>query len=95
MSTDYISPCVEVDGDGLPCDADCNDQVLSQYYEAYGTSLSGRSNTLADGAYLPAVTVCRQELWRRCKQMAPAHPYNPKLYERACRFAPPRVAYNQ
>jgi len=95
MSEEYISPCVEIDGDGFPCDADCNEEVLSQYYEPYGTALQGRSNVVVDGAYLPAITVCRQQLWRRCKTMDPAHPNNRKLYERACRYAPPRVVYGQ
>lgn len=76
-------PCQPIDADGFPCDADCNDIAVSQYHEAYGNIFSGRSLRPANDALVPAVTVCKQSLWKPCSGTN-FHQYNRGLYAREC-----------
>jgi len=73
--------CEGKDIDGIRCIADCNREVTWKYYTPFpDPPLANDQN----GAYVPAITVCRQQLWRDCPKKEPLHPYNEDLYKQDC-----------
>jgi hypothetical protein len=66
-------------------------KVQTTYFQPYVSDLQGRSLKPILGAYVPAITVCRQKLNLTCPlvQSGPTlrHPYNPALLKRTCDIA--------
>ena len=94
-SDDFVSPCVSLDANvvSVPCSADCNNKAVSQTCEPFLNPLQQRAVKQGSPAVLPAMTVCRQQLWRGCVRSGCLHPFNIDLYRRDCFRAKPRKTF--
>jgi hypothetical protein len=94
-SDNFASQCVPLDTNvvSVPCEANCNNRAVTQAYEPFLNPLQERALKQGNPALLPAITVCRQQLWRGCVIDAPVHPFNVNLYRRDCFLAKPRKTF--
>lgn len=85
--------CIVSDDIGIRCEADCNSIVSWSFFEpqplrtikrAVFSSGNIRSHQSSRGAYVPAITVCNQNLWQSCPPSSAKDSFTNDLQKRAC-----------
>lgn len=90
--------CAKVDVDGVLCSADCNDNLLGLQLPAYKNRQQGKAIYLESKALVPAVTVCKQDLWQSCETFNATnreHVKNADLFKRRCKSNRKRITFWQ
>jgi hypothetical protein len=78
--------CKVFTGQGIACDADCNDRVpMLPFFAEPKPVVRNVNQSQETPAFVPAITVCNQALWVPCpRESVPADVFRNELQKRRC-----------
>lgn len=77
--------CEITEGSGVPCNADCNDDVtMVAFFAEPKPIIRDASAGPETAAFVPAITVCNQNLWQPCPSQKVVNKFESDLRRRSC-----------